>query len=263
MKHDKLSHTAIVAAEQAAKILRSSFTKPTFYKEKSDRQLVSDLDLKAEKAIIRQIKKEFPDHSILSEETPQLNDSDYKWIIDPIDGTHNFLKGVRIFGISIALEYKGRVILGVINVPLENKVYIARKGRGAFCNGKRIHVSGRPIDKATIIYDSSIYKHRKDMLKLLDKVSEKAFNIRMFGSTVESLAWVAAGKLEAEVEFSDKPWDFAAGAFLVEEAGGVVTDFKGNPWHPYIPNYIAANKKVHKVLLNLIKQSKLKVLRSK
>lgn len=263
MDYNLLLKVAGNSAEKAARLLRNNFLKPLSYKTKSNRQLVTDLDLKAEKIIIKDIKKAFPDHSILSEETPQLKKSDYKWIIDPIDGTHNLLKGVRIFGISIALEYRGKIILGLINIPLEGKTYSACKNKGAFCNGKRIRVSERKMKDATIIYDSSVYKNREDMLKLLDKVAQKAFNIRMFGSTVESLAWVAAGHLEAEIEFSDRPWDFAAGALIVEEAGGVVTDFKGRPWNPYIPNYVASNKKVHKVLLDLIRKSNLKVLRVK
>ena len=203
---------------------------------------------------LKLIKKHYPEDGILSEESANVSSSSgFRWIIDPIDGTHNFIHHIEIFGTSCALEFKGEVLLGVIYMPWTNQLYIAQKGKGAYCNGKRITVSKRSLRQSTVIYDSSLHLNRKQMLKGLDRLVDKIFNVRMFGSTVRSLTYLAEGKAEAEIEFNDKVWDFAAGLLLVEEAGGKSTDFKGRPWNTKAHGYIASNGIVHKELLKIIK----------
>ncbi|MCM8784359.1 MAG: inositol monophosphatase [Candidatus Omnitrophica bacterium] len=246
---------AIISARKAGEILKENFGKVKNIKSKGKTQLVSNVDLEAEKVIIENIKEHFPEHSILSEENPQLNNSEYKWIIDPLDGTHNFVKNIPIFGTSIALEYKNEVVLGVIYFPLDGRLYWAEKGKGAYLNGKRLKVSDRKLSSATCVYDSSIRYSPEEMSVVLKNLSTKVFNIRMFGSTAEHLALLAEGRIDLDIEFNDQPWDFAGGALIVKEAGGEFTDFKGNPWHLKMPNYLASNGIVHQEVLEIIQGS--------
>lgn len=246
---------AIAATREVGRILRNGFSRSLKIKSKGDRDLVTNVDKAAERAIFKLIKKYFPDDSIISEESETFYAcSGYKWIIDPIDGTHNLIHKIAIVGTSIALAYNDKVVLGLIYMPLTDELYIAQEGKGAFCNGKKIKVSSRPMKEATLIYDSSIRYNRKEMLPLLGKLADQAFNIRMFGSTVRSLTYVAEGKAEAGIEFNDKVWDFAAGLLLVQEAGGKCTDFCGQPWNLNTKRYIAANRIVHKDILKVLKR---------
>ena len=255
MSIDKRKEIAIKAVREAGVILLANFGGKIRIKSKGDRDLVTNVDKLAEKTIIQLIRKYFPEDGILSEESPRLtlSNSEFRWIIDPIDGTHNFIHNIATFGISIAVEFKGEVILGAIYMPYTEELYIAQKGKGSFCNGKGIHVSERPLKEATLIYDSSIRFNKNEMLKGLGRLADKAFNLRMFGSSVRSLTYVAEGKAEAEIEFNDKLWDFAAGLLLVEEAGGKSTDFQGGAWNVKTGRYIASNAVVHKDILKLMK----------
>ncbi|OGC09004.1 hypothetical protein A3J90_03075 [candidate division WOR-1 bacterium RIFOXYC2_FULL_37_10] len=243
------------AAIDAGRMLLNNFEKKIKVSTKKDGSLVTQFDIKAEKIIINSIKKYFPDDNILSEECGHdLLTSEFTWIIDPIDGTHNYIRGITSFGTSIAVKYKEEIIIGVIYMPVEKELYTAKKGKGAFKNGKKIRVSDKPLEESTMIYDSTIKLNQNEMLKGLNKLADKVFNIRMFGSTVRSLTYVAEGKAEMEIEFNDKIWDFAAGALLVKEAGGVFTDFIGKeePWQKE-QAYIASNKTTYKHLLNILK----------
>ena len=245
---------AVKAAEQAGRILVDNFGRTIKIKDKGDWSLVSEVDIAAEEKIIGLIKKACPQDSILSEEGRGkiAIGSDFKWIIDPLDGTHNYIKGITVFGVSIALEFKNEVVLGVIYMPLANELYTAEKGKGAYLNNKKISVSERDLSRATLSYDSSIRYNKKPMIDCLERVSDKVFNIRMFGSSVRSLSYVAEGKIDLAIEFNDKPWDFAAGLILVEEAGGRATDLRGNKWSIASAGYVASNGIVHEDILTII-----------
>ncbi|MCM8778364.1 MAG: inositol monophosphatase [Candidatus Omnitrophica bacterium] len=253
--NSQFKEIAIISAKKAGRVLKENFGKVKDIRAKGKTQLVSNVDLEAEKVIMGTIKKYFPEHSILSEENPQLNLSEYTWVIDPLDGTHNFVKDIPIFGTSIALAYKNEVTLGVIYFPLDDRLYWAEKGNGAYLNGKRLKVSSRKLSEATCVYDSSIRYNPEEMSSVLKNLSIKIFNIRMFGSTAEHLCMLAEGKIEIDIEFNDKPWDFAAGALLVKEAGGEFTDFAGKPWNLNMPNYLASNGVVHQEVLEIIQKS--------
>jgi len=258
MQREDFKEIAILAAKRAGEVLKENFGKVKNIRSKGKTQLVSNVDLEAEKIIIETIKKYFPAHSILSEENPQLKPSEYTWIIDPLDGTHNFVKNIPIFGTSIALGYKEEVILGVIYFPLDDRLYWAEKGKGAYFNGKRLEVSKRNLSEATCVYDSSIRYNPEEMSLVLKNLSTKIFNIRMFGSSAEHLTMLAEGKIELDIEFNDKPWDFASGALIVKEAGGEFTDFQGNPWNLKMPNYLASNGITHREVLEIIQKSLIK-----
>ena len=244
---------AIKAAKQAGRMLSSRFGRINKIKAKGDRDLVTDIDLKAEGIIKSQIINNFPQDSIISEENPFEQRSEFKWIIDPLDGTHNYIHNIDIFGVSIALAYKDEVVMGVIYMPQEDELYFAQKKRGAYLNGKRISVSQRKIKETTMIFDSSIRYQKNTMLKGLGRLIDEVFNVRMFGSTVRGLSYVAEGKAEAEIEYNDTLWDFAAGLLLVEEAGGRVTDLSGKKWNIKTKGYIASNGRIHNQILKLIK----------
>ena len=244
---------AAKAAKQAGRMLTGRFGKIKRIKAKGDRDLVTDIDLAAERIIKNQIIRKFPQDSILSEENSREQKSDFKWIIDPMDGTHNYIHNINIFGVSIALAYKDRVVVGVIYMPQEDELYVAQKKMGTYLNGKRIWVSQRRIKETTLIFDSSIRYQEDRMLKDLRKLADEVFNVRMFGSTVRGLTYVAEGKADAEVEYNDKLWDFAAGLLLIEEAGGRVSDLTGRKWNIKTRGYIASNGRIHNQILKLIK----------
>jgi myo-inositol-1(or 4)-monophosphatase len=216
--------------------------------------LVTNVDLEAERKIIDLIRKNYPDHIILSEESKQSKGkSEYRWIIDPLDGTHNYIRGIEIFGVSIALEYKGEVVLGVIYLPSNKQLYFTQKGEGSYLNGQKIKVSQRELKEASMSYDSSLRLDRGNvMLKNLNELTKQVFNVRMFGSTARSLSFVAEGKIDFSVEYHDRPWDFSAGALLVEEAGGRVTDIYGRVWSSRSRGYIASNGILHEEIIQII-----------
>jgi len=250
---DKRLNVAIRIAKETGKMLIDNFGKPVEFTAKKDGSLVTPIDLKAEKLLVDSIKENFPGDRILSEESePKASDAAFKWIIDPLDGTHNYIRGVDVFGTSIALQYENEMVIGVIYLPVTKELYHAQKGKGAYWNGKRINVSKRDLNQATMIYDSSIRQNKKPMLAGLSKTIDKVFNIRMFGSTARSLSYIAEGKADLEIEFNDKLWDFAAGLLLVEEAGGKVTDFQGKKWGLHTRAYIASNGKVHEEVLRVM-----------
>ncbi len=250
----KRKELAIKAAEEAGKILKAHFGRTIQVKSKGERSLVTNIDLKAERKIVNLIKKNYPKDNILSEETKYPTfDSNFRWIIDPLDGTHNYIRGMENFGTSIALAYRDKVILGVIYLPMSDELYCAQKGKGAFLNQRKISVSQKDLVRTTMIYDSTIRLNKGPMLKYLDRLVDLVFNIRMFGSTVRGLTYVAEGKADLEIEYNDKPWDFAAGLLLVEEAGGKATDLKGRRWTLKSKGYIASNGRVHSKVLKIIK----------
>jgi myo-inositol-1(or 4)-monophosphatase len=248
---DKRKELAIEAARAAGKILRENFGKVLKVKSKPDGSVVTDIDLKAEEKIVKLIKECYPEDNILSEETKyQTFGSDFRWVIDPLDGTHNFIRNIDIFGTSIALEFRREVVLGVIYMPITAELYVGQKGKGAHCNGNTISVSERSLKEATMVYDSIIRYNKKPMLGSLGNLVDKVFNVRMFGSTVRSLSYLAEGKVDLEIEYTDKAWDFAAGLLIVEEAGGKATDFQNRRWDTNTLGYVASNGMAHKEVLS-------------
>lgn len=247
--------TALLAAKQASKVLSHYYGKKETAKEKANKSLVAAADLKANNAIIKTIKRSFPEHSILSEESGfENNKSDYKWVIDPLDGTHNFLHGIPIFGTSIALEYKNEVILGVIHFPVFEFTATAEKNKGAFLNGRRINVSNKNgLDHSFIVFEFS-YADRKEKTNFLEKLVHQTIDVRNFGSAVYHLLLVACGKSDGFVVHTTNEWDVAAGFLLVEEANGKITDLNGKKWNFNNRKYIISNGKIHDNILRLIKE---------
>ncbi|MCB4791642.1 MAG: inositol monophosphatase [Elusimicrobia bacterium] len=254
---EKRKIVAVAAAKKAGRILLSHFGRKISIKTKGDRDYATEMDLRSEKLITTMIRKYFPGDNILAEENKySSSDSSYKWIIDPLDGTHNYMYGIRDFGISIALAKNNEIILGVIYMPLNNEAFSAIKGNGAYLNARKISVSKRPLRRSTMVYDSRIRLHKKTMMRNLGLLSEKVFNIRMYGSSVRGLTYLAQGKVDVVLEYDEKIWDCAAGLIIVEEAGGIITDLKGNKWGINTRQYVAANPVIHKDILKIVKKPK-------
>ncbi|MBI2654728.1 inositol monophosphatase [Candidatus Woesearchaeota archaeon] len=252
-----LSHqkrVALLAARQAGKVLLKYYGKKEFVRQKSNKSLVATADLEANKVIIKIIKKHYPNHSILSEETGfENNKSDYKWVIDPLDGTHNFLHQIPFFGTSIALEHKNEIMLGVIIFPVLDITAIAEKGKGAFLNEKRIKVSSKKyLDHSFIMIEFS-YSKRKEKIDFLEKLVHKTIDVRNFGCAIYGLLLIACGRCDGFVILTTNEWDIAAGFLIVEEAGGRVTGLDGTKWNPKQKQYLVTNGKIHNQLLKYVK----------
>ncbi len=218
--------------------------------------LVTEADHAAEKAIIDVIKANFPDHFILSEEAGELStNSEYKWIIDPIDGTVNFANGIPICCVSIAVEHNGQIILGAIYNPLMNEFYIAEKGKGATLNGKKIAVGNKKeVIKSCLVtgFPYSYLDAPNGPIQVFEKLVKKGVPVRRLGSAAIDLCWVAAGRFDGFYEHKLQAWDSAAGFLMVVEAGGKVTDFEGKPYSVYQPHLLATNGHIHNELLAIV-----------
>ncbi|MFA5008924.1 MAG: inositol monophosphatase [Candidatus Omnitrophota bacterium] len=249
---------AVDAAKEAGIYLLNNFGKIAKIESKGDRNLATNLDKEAERMIVDKIKSKFPGHGILAEEGGESDlDSDFIWIIDPLDGTHNFIRNINIFGVSIGVVHRNKFVAGVIYMPVDDELYVGEKGKGAYKNNEKITVSSnKELKECSISFDSSIRYSPDIMLSVLGDLSREVFNVRMFGSSVRALSYLAEGRLDFSVEFHDRPWDFAGGVCIIEEAGGKITDLKGNSVTYRTIGYIASNSithgKIQKIVLSRI-----------
>ncbi|MBS1632120.1 MAG: inositol monophosphatase [Bacteroidetes bacterium] len=222
--------------------------------------LVTEADHASEKVILDIIRKNYPDHYILTEESGALiQDSQYKWIIDPVDGTVNFAHGIPLNCVCIAIEHNNEVILSAIYNPHLEELFFAEKGQGAFLNDKPIHVSDETnVSKSCLVtgFPYTYLDSPHGPLQIFEKFIRKGIPVRRLGSAGIDLCWVACGRFDGFYEHKLEPWDSAAGFLLVEEAGGKVTDFKGNKFSPYQPHVLATNGKIHDDMLGVINNEK-------
>jgi myo-inositol-1(or 4)-monophosphatase len=252
-----LKTTLLKATEAAADVLRHYFNGEFKITNKEGiNNPVTEADLAAEKIIFEIIKADFPDHFILSEEAGEIKmDSEYKWIIDPIDGTINFANGIPICCVSIGIERAGEMILGAVYNPFINEFFFAQRGFGATLNDKKIQVSDEPeLQKACLVtgFPYTYLDTANGPLEIFSKLIRKGIPVRRLGSAAIDLCWVAAGRFDGFYEHKLQAWDSAAGFLMVEEAGGKVTDYKGDQYSPYQPHILATNGKIHQALLNCI-----------
>lgn len=257
---DPLVNIAISAARRAgAIILRSLNRLDTLKVEiKGYNDFVTEVDRMSEQAIIEIIRKAHPEHAILAEESGRnQQQSDYEWIIDPLDGTNNYLHGFPVFAVSIAITERGRLAHGVVYDPLREDLYVATRGRGAQLNDRRIRVSKRPGIPGALIGTGFPFRDFADLggyLEMLRAVLDAGGGIRRAGAAALDLAWVAAGRLDGFFELGLKPWDIAAGSLLIEEAGGLVGRIGGQPGYPVADGHIlAGNLKVYSALVETLK----------
>ena len=244
---------AVEAAREAGAFLHANHRSALTVETKTDESLVTNVDREAERLIISRIQAMFPDHDIIAEERGHASrGSDHCWIIDPLDGTHNYIRGMTTYGVSIGVRKGRSFIAGVIVMPETDETYTAEQGAGAFRNGRRIHVSHRSdLSACTVAFDSELRVETARKLHVLGELCPSIFNIRMSGSAARNLTYVAEGVVDGVVEFSDKLWDFAAGVVIVTEAGGRMTGLDGAPLTDRDAAYVASNGIIHDSLLRI------------
>jgi myo-inositol-1(or 4)-monophosphatase len=225
---------------------------------KQENDFVSEVDRQAEQEIIRVIRRAYPGHSILAEESGRQGQSGTEWIIDPLDGTTNYLHGFPQFAVSIAVRQNNKLEVGVVYDPMLQELYVAVRGSGATLNDRRIRVTRRAHLDNALIGTGLPFKRHHDYdgyLKTLRVIMEKTAGVRRPGAASLDLAYVAAGRLDGFWEYDLKPWDMAAGALLIKEAGGIVTDPKGNADFLDDGNIVCGTPKVHQALLKIIRET--------
>jgi myo-inositol-1(or 4)-monophosphatase len=248
----------IKAAYEAGKLLMDKFESGIRVEFKGKNDLVTEADRQAEALVVKLIRQRYPDHDFLAEEGDYgVSGSDHRWIIDPLDGTTNYAHGFPWFAVSIALEIKGRLELGVVYNPYVGDFYIAERGCGAFLNERRLHVSTIATLERSLLATGFAYDHKKCKANNYDyftRFQKDAQACRRPGAASLDLASVAAGRFDGFWELKLKPWDLAAGILLIEEAGGLVSDFDGLPMTLETQECMASNRLIHKEMQEILQQ---------
>jgi myo-inositol-1(or 4)-monophosphatase len=258
---EPLIKIAINAARAAGTIIIRGLKRLDTVKvsEKQPHDFVTEVDQRAEQEIISIIHKAYPSHSILGEESGLHTGDDYQWIIDPLDGTRNFVHGFPHFAVSIAMTYKNRLEHGVIYDPLRQELFIASRGKGAHLNEQRIRVSQRKQLSDCLFSTGFAYRHsdKSNLIpgKILEALLPISGDVRRAGAATLDLAYVAAGRLDGFWELGLKPWDIAAGILLIKEAGGIVSDINGGEDYFQTGNVVAANPAVIRQFLKMVKEA--------
>ncbi|MEI6412931.1 MAG: inositol monophosphatase family protein [Pseudomonadota bacterium] len=246
------------AAREASRILMHSFeTRDSLeVTDKGFNDFVSEVDQIAEQVIIRELRRAYPHHGILGEEGGQDGEGDeYQWVIDPLDGTTNYLHGFPQFSISIALRVRGRVEHGLVYDPLRDELFTASRGAGALLNNRRLRVTARQGLKGALLgtgFPFRDHTHLDTYLKMFKSLLRDTAGIRRPGSAALDLAYVACGRLDGFWELGLAEWDFAAGILLIQEAGGLVTDLAGGDRYFETGNLVVGGPRVHQAMLKLI-----------
>jgi len=246
------------AAREAGEILLRKLGRINRISKKGEIDLVTEADLASEEAIVGIIREHFPRDSILTEESGEYrNRPDRVWLVDPLDGTTNFAHGFPFFALSLALEVKGDLVVGIVYNPRMNEFFEALKGGGAFLNGRPVHVSPtKTLNEALCAtgFPYDIRERPKEILSRFREMIIRAQGLRRPGSAALDLCYVAAGIFDAFWEEGLKPWDTAAGALILNEAGGRTTDFKGRPFTPYMDTVAATNGLLHQEMLSALER---------
>jgi len=243
------------AARTAGDILLNHLDQPLDLEFKGDVDLVTKVDRLSEEAIVSIISRAYPDHRILAEEgTNQGGASNYRWIIDPLDGTTNYAHSFPCFAVSIGLEAAGEMVVGVVYDPVRDECFTAMEGGGAYLNGKAIHVSRVDRLNSALLATGFPYdrrQHPDDYLGLFRKFMMKAQEIRRPGSASIDLCYLASGRIDGFWECKLKPWDVAAAVVIVREAGGRISDFKGNKFGILGSETLASNSRIHDEMVEI------------
>ena len=252
--------TAIEAALEAGRFLKMNVGKFKHVEQKEGQEtnLVTEIDRKSEEIIITKIKQRYLHHDFLAEESGSHEvSSEYRWIIDPLDGTLNFTHGFPIFSVSLALEVKGEIVLGVVYDPNGDELYSADKCRGALLNNKPIHVSStRKLIESMLVtgFPYSIKSNPDNAVQHFNNFLMEAQAIRRLGSAALDLCYVAAGRFDGFWEVALHPWDMAGGVLILEEAGGKYTDFRGFPTTIYNKQLLVSNGVIHDQMVGVLKK---------
>jgi myo-inositol-1(or 4)-monophosphatase len=250
-------NTAVRAARSAGDLILRSADKvgQLHIDQKGRNDYASEVDRMAEREIINILKTAYPDHAILAEESGAQEGNDYVWIIDPLDGTTNFLHGFPQYAVSIALKHKGKLEVGVIYDPLRDELFTAKRGGGAMLNNRKLRVTQPNSLKGALLGTGFPFKtdqHLDAYTGMFRSLTTECAGIRRAGAAALDLAYVAAGRLDGFWEIGVMEWDIAAGVLLIKEAGGVVTDFSFNDNYLESGNVIAGSPKMHQLMYALI-----------
>lgn len=251
-------NVAIEAALKAGKVLLKNFGRANKVSYKGEINLVTEIDHLSEKIIVDHLHKNFEEHAIITEEIYSLKkDSEYQWLVDPLDGTTNYAHGFPVFCVSIGLSWEKRIILGVVYQPVLKEIFVAQKGKGSFLNGRKIRVSRTTKLTRSLLATGFPYDIRTSPNNNLNHFCNFALSaqaVRRAGAAALDLAYTAAGRFDGFWEFGLNPWDVAAGILLVEEAGGKVTDFKGKPYDIRRGEILTSNGRIHTQMLAVLNQ---------
>ncbi len=249
--------TAVKAARRAGGIITRAAGNLDLLtvQSKGQNDFVSEVDRQAEQAIVEILTDAYPNHAIVAEEGGATAEADYTWIIDPLDGTTNFIHGFPQYAVSIALQHRGVITQAVIFDPTRNDLYTASRGAGAYLNDRRIRVSRRKQMSDALIGTGFPYTHFEELdtyLDTLKRILPACAGVRRAGAAALDMAYVASGALDGFWEANLKPWDIAAGSLLISEAGGLLTDFNGDGDYLTSGNIVTATPKVFHALLKLV-----------
>jgi myo-inositol-1(or 4)-monophosphatase len=259
---EPIINIAIEAARAGATIINRALKRPDMIKiaEKNPNDFVTEVDQKVEREIIEHIQKAYPAHSILGEESGLIEGNEYQWVIDPIDGTRNFIHGFPHYAISIAVMLNGKVEHGIIYDPNRQELFTASRGKGATLNDRRMRVSSCKRLEESLLGTGFAYRHTdKDNPapnQMLRGILPACGDLRRAGAATLDLAYVACGRLDGFWEMGLKIWDIAAGVLMIKEAGGIVTDMEGGETFLKTGNVVAANPAIIKQLLKNMKTSR-------
>ena len=250
-------NTAVKAARRAGSVINRASRNLDILSvtQKAINDFVSDVDREAEQEIIKVLLNAYPAHSILAEESGASGKSEYQWIIDPLDGTTNFLHGFPQYAVSVALSHKGVITQAVVYDPTHNYLFTATRGHGAYLNDHRIRVSKRLHLNQCLLgtgFPFKEFSHVDTYLAMMRDLTQKTTGLRRAGAASLDLAYVAAGRLDAFWEFGLAPWDIAAGSLLITEAGGLVGDLEGNTGYMESGNIVAASPKIFSQLIQAL-----------
>ncbi len=256
MNLNKFLIEARTAAQKAGQLLKANIDKAAKVSFKGEVDLVTDFDYKAQNLIFDYLSQRFPDHDFLGEEGfQQQQRKNWRWIVDPLDGTTNYAHHFPIFCVSLALEWKGKIVLGVIYDPMREEMFSALKGHGAFLNDQRIYVSGvNDLDKS-LVATGFPYDLRQSKINNTNHFNNfllRVQAIRRCGSAAMDLCYVACGRFDGFWELKLKPWDMAAGALIVEEAGGRITDFQNHEFSVFGSEILATNGLIHLQMVEVL-----------
>lgn len=250
------------AAEKAGQFLLEGLNQKKTISYKGQVDLVTAYDQKSEEIIFEELNRHFPDFSFMAEEVINRdNKSDYCWVVDPLDGTTNFAHGLPIFCVSVALTFRGEVVAGVVFDPTRQEMFMAGQGGGAFLNGRPIRVSRtEELDKSLLAtgFPYDVRTSPNNNLDHFSRFAVRAQAVRRCGSAALDLCYVACGRFDGFWEMKLKPWDLAAGSLIVREAGGITTDFQGQPFTLRHSDIVASNGLIHKEMLDVISQGLVK-----
>lgn len=253
---EKESAAALKAAKAAGEIQTGLFGNLKDIKKKGEIDLVTEADIRSEKAIVEILRETFPDDGFLTEESAAIaGNSERVWIVDPLDGTTNYAHSFPFFAVSIALQARGEIVVGKVFNPVLNELFEATKGEGAFMNGSSINVTQTTTMKESLLatgFPYNIHKDYRDVLNIFEQMLTRAQGVRRPGAAAIDLCYVAAGKFDGFWEKGLNPWDTAAGSLIVQEAGGMVSDYKGEAYSPYQKTILAANPYIFKEMLKVL-----------